>query len=63
MAARLLAVDPSLVRRQANGLLDADRLVLRGSAVYHPRLDRAEHSAAASVLRLLAADHRNEAAA
>ena len=53
MATRLLSVAEPLVRRQANALLDADRLVCRGSAVYHPRLARAEEDVAASVLRLL----------
>jgi exodeoxyribonuclease V alpha subunit len=55
MAARLLGsqVDEAMVRREANELLDAQKIVRRGAAVYRPGLAEAEAAVAASVLRLL----------
>lgn len=65
MVARELSVPPAAVKREANVLLDAGRLVLRGSAAYRADLAEAEEGVAASVRRLLGpevAREGNEAA-
>lgn len=55
MAVRLLGsrVDEAAVRREANALLDGEKIVRLGARVYRPRLAEAEAAVAESVVRLL----------
>lgn len=53
MSVALLGVDEQIVRREANALLEGERIVRRGAAVYRPGLAEAEAGVAAHVLRLL----------
>lgn len=51
---QMVGVDEALVRREANALLDAEKIVVRGGVrVYRPALARAEQAVAAGVRRLL----------
>ncbi len=58
-AVKLLGVEERIVRREANALLDEDRLVMTDRRAYRPKLARAEESLADGLARLV---RRSEAA-